>query len=454
MIHWIGLSSALVLATAACSNAELPSEIAPDAEPESLVLVSGDQQEGFAGGLLDQPFVVRVEDSTGSGVRNVAVIWEVTTGPGGVCSDPRQLPCQAGSDTLFTDASGYSRVWFEPVNLGSDTVTARVNALAGSPGRFVSEATGVVITASPTFDCTGASDPVQFFGPALSRPVALPVGTPVALEYARSLYPSCTARVVATSAPPGATLFDTGILHPGERYQFVPQLPGKWTFVEDFSGGKGELTVTTLWDDIRIVSGDNQEALAGTPLEQPFVIRVVDVLGRGVPDVSVEWSALASGAICFDTPDQCHFGAWRLRTDADGHSRVWYHPLSLGSQTVVARLDELTLASFAIEVTGVLIRFGSAFDCTGGDDPVRFFGPGQPDHITVPPDTPVFFEYARYLPPACSARVVSTVTPVGGLPFDSGVLHPGDRFEFRPAVTGTWEFVEQFSGGTGKLTAN
>lgn len=209
---------------------------------------------------------------------------------------------------------------------------------------------------------------------------------------------------------------------------------------------------------VALVSGSGQEGLAGGSLDQPFVVRVTDAAGRPAPGVPVEWTtdlSVGEGFFCFDTPDQCHLPGYSVNTDAQGHSRVWFHPMRLGGHSAVAKVTGLqgSPVTFTVEVIGVLVWFGPTWDCTGRNDLVRFFGPAQPDHITVPAGTPVVFEYDRLMAPVCSARVISTSTPPGAPPFDSEVLHPGDRFGFVPAVTGTWDFVDQVSGGTGKLTA-
>jgi hypothetical protein len=80
---------------------------------------------------------------------------------------------------------------------------------------------------------------------------------------------------------------------------------------------------------VALVSGSGQEGLAGGSLDQPFVVRVTDAAGRPVPGVPVEWTtdlSVGEGFFCFDTPDQCHLPGYSVNTDAQGHSRVWFHP--------------------------------------------------------------------------------------------------------------------------------
>jgi hypothetical protein len=65
--------------------------------------------------------------------------------------------------------------------------------------------------------------------------------------------------------------------------------------------------------------------------------------------------------------------------------------------------------------------------------------------------TRVGIHYADYLLPVCTARFKSTSVPAGGTPFDSGVIHAGDTFEFKPDAVGNWNFTDVINGGSGTL---
>ena len=73
--------------------------------------------------------------------------------------------------------------------------------------------------------------------------------------------------------------------------------------------------------------------------------------------------------------------------------------------------------------------------------------------MTVIVGATVEFIYAPYLHPSCTARVVSSVEPPGGVRIDSGVLGIGGSFKFVPRVPGTWMFSDVLNGGSGTLTA-
>lgn len=90
---------------------------------------------------------------------------------------------------------------------------------------------------------------------------------------------------------------------------------------------------------VSMVSGNDQQGQVGVSLTDAFVVRVTDARGDGMEDVPVFWKVTSGqGGICFDTPHQCHLGAYSLSTDTDGESRVWFRPLGPGASTVTAEV--------------------------------------------------------------------------------------------------------------------
>ena len=89
------------------------------AMPHSLTKVSGDDQEGTAGILLDESFVVLVMNEEGAAMAGVVVSFSVTAG-GGLLS----------STTATTDANGRAATWLTlGSDLGTNTVEATVEGL-------------------------------------------------------------------------------------------------------------------------------------------------------------------------------------------------------------------------------------------------------------------------------------------------------------------------------------
>ncbi|MBN1541136.1 Ig-like domain-containing protein [candidate division KSB1 bacterium] len=102
-------------------------ELLPSDSILLLEAVGGDNQTGFVGQRLDQPFAVQVTDGDTQPVAEVAVEWSIVQGNGQV----------EGATSTLTDLSGsafiYYRFGAEPE---SAIVEARVAGALGSPVRF------------------------------------------------------------------------------------------------------------------------------------------------------------------------------------------------------------------------------------------------------------------------------------------------------------------------------
>lgn len=199
---------------------------------------------------------------------------------------------------------------------------------------------------------------------------------------------------------------------------------------------------------LEIVSGDGQQGPSGIDLAEPFVVRVTGPAGTGVGNVPVRWTVVAGSG-------EFHITSAISPTASDGEAFMFFRPTSPGPTTVRAQVDGLPEwpAMFTANVTGyavVVIRFGPLFDCYGTPspyDPSVFEGPEG----TIPLGSRVEWEYAAWLPSGCSAQVRTVAVPPGGLPFDSGIQRPGERFGFVPGVAGDWRYEDSINGGTGTL---
>ena len=111
---------------------------AEQAMPHSLTKVCGDDQEGTAGMLLDEPLVVSVVDEDGAAMAGVVVSFAVTAG-GGTLS----------STTATTNANGRARTW---LTLGSDAGTNTVSATVEGLEPMTFTATGQESPFASLFD--------------------------------------------------------------------------------------------------------------------------------------------------------------------------------------------------------------------------------------------------------------------------------------------------------------
>jgi hypothetical protein len=219
---------------------------------------------------------------------------------------------------------------------------------------------------------------------------------------------------------------------------------------------------------ITMVSGDRQEGKAGVPLRDYLVVRLSDADGRAVAGANVVWK-VESGAgriwslfdgehVLCDSIDGC--------TDARGHSQVQFVPTTVGTAIVTAEVAgiEGSPVTFTADAPGTVIFFGQNW--TSDPEQLGFISPDWTTHVTVPVGTPVEVIVLGVFYGGGwdgSAHIVSATVPPGGEAFDSGPLsscpwstwHECDqgRFQFVPAVAGTWEFVDRPSGARGTLTA-
>ena len=209
-----------------------------------------------------------------------------------------------------------------------------------------------------------------------------------------------------------------------------------------------------------IYGGNNQVAFdTVTRLRLPFSVRAVDGDGRPLAAIRVDWRIVAGSGEFTAYPDSERLPDNTTATGSDGVATVSFRSRSLGSAIISASMVGAAPVEFhsvtdpALVPPDVIITGGPSFDCTGGADPTKYWiDSGIRDTIlSAVVGQRVAFRYADYLSASCTARFKSTEVPAGGTPFDSGVIHPGDRFEFKPDAVGNWNFTDVINGGSGTL---
>ncbi|HEV8215456.1 MAG TPA: hypothetical protein VGP95_06465 [Gemmatimonadaceae bacterium] len=238
-----------------------------------------------------------------------------------------------------------------------------------------------------------------------------------------------------------------------------------WLLLLALVAACGDATKPTesVRSSLTIFGGDNQVGFDTiSNLGSPFAVRVTDGL-RGISGVRVQWKVVAGAGEFTSYPAGLPVSDNVTSTGFDGVAAVFFRPRSLGMNTVTASVTGTTPVEFHAVTDpslvppvppDVLIEAGPVFDCTGGLDPTRYWiGADLRDSVlSARVGQRVGLRYGRHLSPVCTARFKSTDVPPGGTSFDSGVIHAGDTFEFRPNVAGTWTFVDAINGGTGTLT--
>jgi hypothetical protein len=209
-----------------------------------------------------------------------------------------------------------------------------------------------------------------------------------------------------------------------------------------------------------IYAGNNQVAFDTIArLRVPFSVRAVDGDGHSLAAIRVDWRILSGSGELTSYPDGERLTDNATATGRDGVATVSFRSRSLGSAVISASMlgaapvEFHTVTDPALVPPDVIIIGGPLFDCTGGADPTKYWlGGGIRDTIlSAVVGQRVGIRYADYLSASCTARFKSIVVPAGGTPFDSGDIHPGDRFEFKPDAVGNWTFIDAINGGGGTL---
>ena len=260
--------------------------------------VSGDNQEGERGEVLDDPFVVRVvRDSDSTAVQGVPVTFTVTDG-GGELSTSSSATSGDRTITVNSDSNGDVEVYLV---LDEDDEDNEVRASVGITG-----------VSDVFFDATGALVPYdleivsgnnqriavnQFSDPMIVR---------VTDEDGNDLE---GVTVTFSMRGPGGTLTprsaETDRLGEAEA-ELLPRAAGTF-FVDARVVGvptvRFTITVGDLADSIEIVSGNNQRGDPGTELADPFVVEVLDEDGDTVSGVTVTFRVTGGGGSLSATSD-------------------------------------------------------------------------------------------------------------------------------------------------------
>lgn len=250
------------------------------AVPASVTLVAGAEQRAAAGSALPQPIVVRVLDRRGEPIPSLPVRFRAGEADG-----------TAESAIAFTDASGRARTGWTLGDLpGRQRMFATVDRL--------DSALLVVADAEPTPRNTVAT-PVN---DRQSARVKEELPHPVAIRLSDS-----TGRALV-DVPVTWTVLDGGSITPvDERTDSLGEARATWKLGPKAGEqrtriqiGRGRTVppahVTAIAHpgeaaSLATVSGDGQRGAAGARLAKPVVVRVLDVGGNAVPNVSVVFSA-------------------------------------------------------------------------------------------------------------------------------------------------------------------
>ncbi len=111
------------------------SSTASSGPPAAITKVSGDDQSGIVSTALSQPFVIKVADTAGVGVPNVAVVWTLTLGSGTLTVAKAKTDVNGKAEASLTLGAGagtrLATVVVSAITKGTNSAT--FDAIAAAP---------------------------------------------------------------------------------------------------------------------------------------------------------------------------------------------------------------------------------------------------------------------------------------------------------------------------------
>ncbi|MBS0193064.1 MAG: autotransporter domain-containing protein [Proteobacteria bacterium] len=277
----------------------------------TIAIVGGNNQTGTPNSALPAPLVVSVLNN-GSAAAGVTVNWAVTSGS-----------ATLGSATSITAANGQA----------TNTVT-----LGATPGPVTITATradyttqSVTFTAtngSPVLSIVSGNNQVGVVGTTALHPMVVNLTNGAGAPFANQTVNWAVTSGSASVASGTSTTDANGNAQMGFSYG---NTPGAISISATAAGSNVSFSETSLGYVVTITGGNNQTAVSGQALPQPFQVKVAIPAGTtqiahrmtpGVSGVAVQWTVLSGGGSLAS-------GASTV-TDASGNSSNQY---TLGSGT-------------------------------------------------------------------------------------------------------------------------
>ena len=334
--------------------------------PPQTLETSGEDQQGPAGTVLDEPFVVTVRDQNGDLLEGAQVTFAVTAGGGtlsattattddnGQAATTLTLGSEPGTNTVSAIVKGLESVTFTAVGHATPHSLEKVSGdeQEGSASTQLAEPFVVLALDEDGEAVAGVvvSFSVTAGGGLLSSSTS--DSNPCTIESSKS---STTA---TTDANGRAAIRLTLGSEPGTNT------------VEATVGEESETFTATATEQatphsMTKVCGDDQEGTAGTLLAEPFVVFVSDEDGAAMAEVVVSFSVTTGGGTLL---------AGTATTDVSGRARTWLTlGRELGTNTVEATVEGLEPVTFTATgqedpLVGMLGTFGGRGKLVGLPD--------------------------------------------------------------------------------------
>ncbi len=252
------------------------------ASSATIKKVSGDNQTGVVGNPLAEPCVVLVADAYGNPISNYVVYWRLLGSPTYNAVLPAtSITSDTGTSgvilTLGTKMGSYRVVG----GTETDYVLFNATATAGAAAQFVmvsgDEQTGTVAT---TLQAPFVVRVIDIYGNLI-------FGHPVnwAITQGGDNASISTASTTTDTNGEARTTLTLGTR--AGTYQVEASSSGFDSIIFTASATVGVAT------DLVKISGDSQRGTVGTTLEQPFVVKVIDVYGNPVANHTVQWTVVS-----------------------------------------------------------------------------------------------------------------------------------------------------------------
>jgi hypothetical protein len=318
----------------ACSNDNLtlPSEGAP----ARIELVSGDAQIARVSSPLDS-LIVKVSDSQGRPVAGVTVDFGLVDAKGGSLS-----PASA-----ITDAGGLAGT--------SITLGPQVGTMTGQAGVHQSEgSTPITVDFSATAVAADANGLVLISGDDQSAPVGTQLPQPLVVAVTDGFGNPISGVTVTWSAQGGGSVSEESTVTGDNGQTSITRTLGPTAGDQQTVATAGLLAGSPVTfthhatagnaNAVNIVSGNNQEAPAGSKLPQPLVVQLLDQGGNPIANQPVSWVVGDGGGTA--NPETSN-------TNAEGKaSTEWTLGPNPGTNTLNAVVSGLTPAAFRATGTG------------------------------------------------------------------------------------------------------
>lgn len=307
-------------------------------EDATIRKVEGDGQNGTAGQPLAEPYVVEVQLADGTLVDNASVAWRVDSGGGSVLED-----------TTRTDSTGRA----SNTAVLPDSVGATQTVLAEAVGANASVSFSSTATESPE-----ATQIEKVSGDEQRGTVEEPVANPLVVRALNASGTPIQGAVVSFEVVSGGGSVDPTTAETNEQGEAqTTRTLGPVVGTHEtraFVNGDTVLFQTQAEGpngaaELQKIGGDNQEGAAGTTLDDPFDVRVVDGAGVPVEGVEVNWMKLSSGGGAIQEA--------ATQTDTQGEtSNMGVLPTSIGDTlrvgaTMTALPDTLVFTAVATNST-------------------------------------------------------------------------------------------------------